>query len=159
MMNSVEPLRSAAWTTSNVHSGCAMTLPVGILLPEGLDLRHGESRVDRAVPLPQDQSRVARLLRREAAVDLVRIPDHHAIERHAQLVAGVAAEMLIGQHEQLLAALPRPRHHRRGVGRRADDAAVLAAEGFDRGRRVDVGDRDDVASAPIDASSRQAISS
>ena len=32
MMCSVEPLSSAACTTSNVHSGCAMTLPPGYCL-------------------------------------------------------------------------------------------------------------------------------
>ena len=103
-------------------------LAVRVLLPERVDLRDGEARVDRAVPLPQHQLRVPRLLRRKTAADLVRIPHDHAIERHAQLVGGVAPEVLVGQHQQLLAALPRPRHHRRRVGRRADDAAVLADE-------------------------------
>ena len=65
------------------------------------------------------------------------------------LIGGVPAEMLIGQHQDLLAALPRPAHHlRRGVARRADDAAVLAAEAFDGRGRVDVGDRNRRSSTP-----------
>ena len=80
--------------------------------------------------------------RLETAPGFIRIPDDHAIERHAHLEGGVAAEMLIGQHHQLFTALPGPGHDRSGVGGRAHDAAVLADEGFHISRRVDVGDRD-----------------
>ena len=41
----------------------------------------------------------------ESAPDLVRIPHDHLIERHAHLVGRVAAEMLIGQEQNPLAAL------------------------------------------------------
>ena len=94
----------------------------------------------------------------EAAPDLVRIPHDHLVERHAHLERGVAAEMLVGQHQQLLAVLPRPLHHRRGIGRGADDAAVLADERFDRRGRIDVGDRNDAGATVLDASVRTPIS-
>src|SRR5205823_6648236 len=115
-----------------------------ILLPERVDLRHREARVDRAVPLPQQQLRAARLLDGKTAADFVGIPDGHALQRHADLVRGVAPQMLVWQHHQpdvaRSGARPRPRHYRRGVGRGADDAVVLAYEAFDVGRRIDVGD-------------------
>ena len=99
--------------------------------------------MDAAVALPEDQLRARRSASRvEPAERQIRIPEDHLIERHAHLVGGVAAEMLVGQHQQLLAALPRPGHDLRGVARRADDAAVLAAEAFDGGGRVDVRHRD-----------------
>ena len=77
----------------------------------------------------------------EAAERQIGIPHDHLGERHAHAERRVAAEMLVGQHQQLLAALPGPRHDLRGVARGADDAAVLAAEAFDGGRGVDVRDR------------------
>ena len=79
----------------------------------------------------------------------MRIPHDHLVERHTHLVRGVAAEMLIGQKENALAALPRPSQRRRAVGRRADDTAALADEGFDGRGRVDIGDRDDLADAHL----------
>ena len=111
-----------------------------MLLANPRDLLHGEARMHGAVPLPQQQPRIDRLLRRQAAADLVRIPDHHLIERHAHLVRGIAPQMLIWQEQDAPAALPRPLEHRARVARRADDAAVLADERFDGGRRIDVGD-------------------
>ena len=80
-------------------------------------------------------------VRFEATPDLVGIPDHHVVERHAHLVGRVAAEVLIGQEEHTFAPLPRPPQRRRRVRRCADDAAALAAERFDGSGRVDVGDR------------------
>ena len=115
----------------------------GMLLSKQGDLLHRESCMDRAVPLPQQQLRRLRLFRRETAAELVRIPHLHAIERHAHLVGRVAAQVLIGQEQNPLAARPRPLEHGARVAGRADDAAVFADEGFDRRRRVDVGDRDD----------------
>ena len=108
-----------------------------------LDLPNGETRVDRAVPFPQNHARVLDGFGLEAAPDFVRIPEHHVVERHAHLVGGVSPEMLIGKKQNLFAALPRPLQRRRGVRRGADDAAPLAAERFDRRRGVDVRDRND----------------
>ena len=168
MMYSVEPLSSAAWTTSNVHSGCATTLPPGYFLRNASICGTVKRVCTEQWPFHRISFARLDLLRLEAAPHLVRIPHDHLVERHAHLEGGVAAEMLIGQHQQLLAALPRPLHDRRGVGRRADDAAVVADERFDRRRRVDVGDRDHArrvpfstasVRTPICSSSRQHISS
>ncbi len=112
-----------------------------VLLTERLDLRHGEARVDRTVPLPENQPRVRDILRLQAAPGLLRIPDDHLVERHAHPVSRVAPQVLIGKHQQSRAALPGPGHDGGGIRRRADDPAVVADEGFDCGRRVDVGDR------------------
>ena len=92
--------------------------------------------------LPQQHARLPDRLGVEAAERLVRIPHRHQVERHAHLVGGVAAEVLVGQEDDLLAARPRPLERRPGVAGRADDAAVLADERFDARRRVDVGDGD-----------------
>src|SRR4051794_1137759 len=108
-----------------------------------LDLANGEPRVDRTVALPQDDAGALHLVRIEAAPDLVWIPYHHLVERHAHFVGGVAAEMLIGQEQNLFTALPGPRQRRTGIRRGADNSAALAAERFDRGRGVDVGNRND----------------
>ena len=99
------------------------------------------------------------LLGVEAAEDLVRIPHDHLVERNAHLVGGVAAKMLVGKEEDLLAALERPLQRRRGVRRRADGAAALADERFDRRGGVDVGDRHDADATPICVSSSQHVSS
>ncbi len=143
------------------HLGMDDDADAGMLLAQRLDLLHREARVDRAVPLPQEQLRALRLLRRETAAES-RAGSHtcHLIERHAHLVGGVAAQVLIGQEQHPLAALPRPLERRpRALRRRADDAAVLADEGFDRRRRVDVGDRHDASRRPSASSSSQQVSS
>ena len=75
----------------------------GMLPADGLNLPRGEALVNRAVPFPQDHLRALHLLGIESAEDLVRIPDDHLVERDAHLVRGVAAEMLIGQEQHLLA--------------------------------------------------------
>jgi hypothetical protein len=41
--------------------------------------------------------------RREAAHFEVGVPDHHLVERDAHLVAGPAAEVLVGEEQDLLA--------------------------------------------------------
>ena len=121
-----------------------MTRTPGCCDAHVLDLPDGEARVHRAVALPEDHARALRPASgSSAAPDLVRIPDDHLVERHAELVGGVAPEVLIGQEEDLLAALPRPLQRRRGIRRGADDAAAFAAERFDRRGGIDVGDRDD----------------
>src|SRR5439155_7842913 len=112
-----------------------------------LDLPDRETRVDRAVPFPQDDPRAPDGVGLEAAPDFVRIPDDHVVERYAELVRRVAPKMLIGQEQNALAALPRPAKRRGGIRRRADDAAALVAERFDRRRGVDVGDRHDARAA------------
>ena len=52
------------------------------------------------------QSRIfalADLLAREAAHFQIGIPDHHLVQRNAHLVAGPAAEVLVGEEQHLLA--------------------------------------------------------
>jgi hypothetical protein len=44
----------------------------------------------------------------QAALFQVGIPDHHLVERDAHLVAGPAAEVLVGEEQHLLALLERP---------------------------------------------------
>ena len=140
-MYSVEPLSSAAWTTSQVHSGWTMTRMPGCCL-RTFSICFTVKRV-WTEQWPFQSSRRARSsrLRIEAAHDLVRIPDRHLVERHAHGVGGVAAEVLIGQEQDALAARPRPFERRAGVAGGADRAAVLADERFDAGGGVDVGER------------------
>src|ERR1019366_8348748 len=123
----------------------------GMLLADVLDLPHREARVHRTMTLPENDARAFDDIRLEPAPDLVRIPYDHLVERHAHLEGGVAAEMLIRQEENTLAPLPRPAQRRHGVRRRADDAAVLAAEGFDGRGGVDVGHRNDARRLADDA--------
>ena len=92
--------------------------------------------------------RAVHLLGIEAAEDLVRIPHDHLVERNAHLVRGVAAEVLVGQEEDLLAALERPLQRGRGVRRRAHRAAALADKRLNRRRGVDVGHRHDADGRP-----------
>ena len=156
MMYSVLPLSSAACTTSHGTSGCTMTRMPGCCRRSASICFAVKRVVDRAVPLPQDHLRALHLLGIEAAEDLVRIPHDHLVERDAHLVGGVAPEMLIGQEQNLLAALERPLQRGRRVRRRADGAAALADERLDRRRRVDVGHR---ARRPVIAHLRAALPS
>ena len=135
-------------------------LAAGMRLPELLDLLHGEARVDAAVALPQNQPR-AREARRASTPPYGRSGSQMTISSSGTpiRIRGVPAEVLVGQHQQLLARVPRPRHHLRGVARRADDAAVLAAEAFDGGGRVDVGDGHDARARRASRSSSQQTSS
>ena len=93
----------------------------------------------RAVPAPEDHLRVAQLLRGQAAARLVRVVEHAVVEVEAHLQhGGVAAQVLVGQEEHLLAALERPVQRPLGVGRGADHAAVAADEALDVGGGVHV---------------------
>ena len=121
------------------HLGMDDDAHAGMLLAHEVDLLRREADVNRAVALPQDEPRTVDLLARETAERLLRIPHHHLVERHAHAeVGGVAAEMLVGQEQDLLLLLPAPRQDGRGVRRRAHGAAVLADQRFDGRRRVDV---------------------
>src|SRR5262245_26230436 len=97
------------------------------------DVANGKSGMDRAMALPKNHSRARNRVRVEAAPDFVGIPDDHLVERHAELVRGVAAKMLIGQKENPIAPLPGPLQRCRGIRRSTDDAVAFAAKGFDRG--------------------------
>jgi hypothetical protein len=99
--------------------------------------------------LPEQHARITRRLGRQPTPRLRRVPHDHLVERHAHLVRGVAAEVLVGQEQDPLPALPRPAQHGRAVRRGADDAAVLADERLDGRRRVDVGDGHHVVNAHL----------
>ena len=169
MMCSVEPLTSAAWTTSNVHSGCAMTLPSGYFFRNASICCTVKRVWTEQCPFHRISLACLTCSGVEAAPDLVRIPDDHLVERHAHLVGGVAARDAGPAASAASRRAPTPT---------CMTAAALvdvqtmppcvADERFDRGRRVDVGDRDHAGafrrraqsvSTPISLSSRQHISS
>ena len=105
------------------------------------DLLRGEAHVHRAVAFPQDQLRALELVAREPAERRVGIPHHHLVECHAHLEGGVAAEVLVGQEEDLFLLLPPPLQRGGGVRRSADGAAVLPDQRLYRRGGVDVGHR------------------
>ena len=120
-------------------------LDAGDRLAQRRDRVGGEPAVHGAVALPEDHLGVAQLVGGEAAVGSVRVPHHAVVEGHAQLEdGGVAAEVLVGEEQHLRPLLVGPLERGLGVRRRADRAAVLAAERLDVGARVHVGHRDDV---------------
>ena len=123
-----------------VHAlGVHQDLDAGDAGPYVVDGFGREPAVHRAVAAPQDHRRGLQLLGGQPAAGLARVVDHALVERDAHLQhRGVAAQVLIGEEEHLLAALEGPLQHRLGVRRRTDDAAVLAAEGLDVGRGVHV---------------------
>lgn len=102
----------------------------------------GEAPVDRAVALPQDHLRVLQLLPGEAAVRAVRVVDHAVVQRQPHLQHGrVAAQVLVGQEQHLLALLEGPVEGSPGVRGGAHGAAVPSAERLDVGAGVHVRDR------------------
>ena len=140
-MYSVEPLSSAACTTSNGTSGCTITLMPGCSARTFSICFAVKRTCTEQWPFHRISFARVELLARQPAERLVRIPHHHLIERHAHLERGVAAEMLVGQEQDLLLLLPAPLQRGGGVRRRADGAAVLADERLNRRGGVDVGDR------------------
>ena len=107
---------------------------VGVLGAEGGDVLRAEALVDRAVAPPQEERRLLAVGLGEAAEVAARVPQPHLVEAVAHGDAGVAAEVLVGEEDDLVAAagcadrrLPaaqRPLEHGPGVGRRAHGAAV-----------------------------------
>ena len=146
-MKSVEPEASAASTTSMGHSGWTMTLDAGVTLAGHGDLVDGEAFVDGAEAVPEEDAGVAERFGGVAADGLVGIPDGHLGEGDAHGLGGVAAEVLVGEEEDALAAFEGPLEDLGGVGGGADDAAMLAAEAFEGGGGVHVGDGDDLLAA------------
>ena len=74
----------------------------------GLDVCGPEPLVDGAVTLPQQERRFLDLALLEPAELVARIPDAHVALGVAHRVAGVAAEVLVGEEEHLVAACERP---------------------------------------------------
>ena len=83
--------------------------PVGVLGPEGLDVLGPEALVHRAVALPQQQGGLLDLAVAQPAEGLARVPHAHVVGAVAELEAGVAAQVLVGEEEHTLAAVRGPR--------------------------------------------------
>src|SRR5713226_10326580 len=83
-----------------------------MLAADALDLLRSEALVHGAVALPQNNARTANRFRRVSAKFLVRIPHDHLLERDAHAIAGVAAEVLVGEEENFFARLEGPVHDR-----------------------------------------------
>src|SRR6266851_7050804 len=116
----------------------------GMLAADALDLLRREALVHGAIALPEDDARAANRFRRVSAKFLVGIPDDHLFERDAHAIAGVAAEVLVGEEKHFFARLEGPVHDASGVGTGANRAAMLAGKGFDGRGRVHICDRDDL---------------
>ena len=108
-----------------------------------LDLFDGEALVGAAVALPEDDAGALELPLRVAAEGQAPVPRHHLLKRDAHLVAGVAAEVLVGEEEDLLATLEGVLKRLWGVAGGADDALTLADEALEAGGAVHIGDGDD----------------
>ena len=100
-MRSVEPTRSASSTTSCAHSGCTITSTVGVLGAERGDVLGPEALVHRAVTLPQQERRFLDVALLEPAELEARVPHPHVGLVVAHVVAGVAAEVLVGEEQDL----------------------------------------------------------
>ena len=118
-------------------------LDAGIVGPGFVDLRNGETLVDRTEAVPQQDLGITEFGFGVAAEGFARIPHRHAFERNAHRLGGVAPEVLIGEEQDPLAAFEGPFQDGRSVGRRTDDAAVLSAKCLERCRGIHVSDRDD----------------
>src|SRR6266852_8232770 len=112
---------------------------------DAVDLLRGETLVNGAIALPQNDARGADGFRRVSTKLLIRVPNDHLFEGNAHAVARVAAKVFVGEEENFFAALEGPFHDFGGIGTGADRPAVFPGEGFDGGGRVHVGDGDDLA--------------
>ena len=77
---------------------------VGVVGPKGVDVARTEALVHRAVTLPQQECGRLQGEVVEAAAVQAGIPHRHVLGRVAELVAGVAPEMLVGEEQDLVAA-------------------------------------------------------
>src|SRR6266550_4047358 len=62
------------------------------------------------------------------------IPSNHVAERYSHRVAGISAEMLVREKQNLGRLGESPFKSARGIGRCADHAATFSAKSFDRSR-------------------------
>ena len=149
MMKSVEPTRSAASTTSWEHSGWTTTMPSGCSARKASTWAGGKRWWTEQCPFHRSRVADLRVGVVEAAPVETGVPHGHVVGAVAELEAGVAAQVLVGEEQDLVApAVTRglvpegPGEHGPGVGRRAHHATVATDEGLQGGRRVHVGDRD-----------------
>ena len=146
MMNSVEPTRSALSTTSCWHSGCTRICTSGIVARSS-STTSGEKR-----PCTE-QWPFQRIIRASRSCSSVRPPlgrsgfqtTQSSSERPSLSTAVLRPRCWSGRKKHLGVGLllERPLQRHLGVGRRADGAAVAAAERLDVGRGVHVGHRYD----------------
>ncbi len=115
----------------------------GMLAANAGDLLRRKALVHGTVALPQNDPRPANLVRRIATKFLVGIPNNHLLERDAHAIGSVAAEMLIGEKENFLAAFEGPLHDRGSVRAGANGASMFTGEGFDGCGRVHISDGSD----------------
>ncbi len=115
----------------------------GIFRADVIDVLRQEALMHRAVALPENDFGFLQAIGSDAAVDQVRVPDDHFVQRDAHGESGVAAEVLIGEEENFFVFREAPVEGRSGIRRGADYASALAAESFDGGGRIHVGDRRD----------------
>ena len=144
MMNSVDPLRSAAWTTSSVHSGCAMTLPSGYFFRKASICATLKRVWTEQCPFHSSSFASMRLLaasdRRRPRADPTRPSDRAArpsSRRCCVRDAGRAASSIFS---------PRSQAHFITAAALVDVQTTppwRADERLHLGRRVDVGDGDD----------------
>ena len=87
---------------------------VGVLGPEGGEVLGPEPLVDGAVAFPEQQAGGLDVDVAEAAEVGARVPDGHVVGAVAELEAGVAAEVLVGEEEDLVALRPAGARRDRG---------------------------------------------
>ena len=107
-MRSVEPTRSASSHDLVRALGVHDHLDVGVLGAERRDVLGPEALVHRAVALPQQERRVLDVALLEPAELEARVPHPHVGLAVAHVEAGVAAEVLVGEEQHLVAAWRAP---------------------------------------------------
>src|SRR5271165_7013972 len=91
-------------TALGVHDN----LHARVIGPNSVHMFGKKTLVHRTVALPQDDLRLAHAVGAEAALQLVRVPHRHLVERNAACKAGVASKVLVRQEEELLVATEGP---------------------------------------------------
>src|SRR3954467_3360599 len=97
----------------------------------------------RAVPFPENHSCGTKTIGSDAAIQHVGIPYHHLRQGYAELIRGIASEMLIGKKENLGSFRIGPAKRCAGIRRCTNEAAPLADERFDRCGGIHVRQRRD----------------
>ena len=109
MMKSVEPTWSASSTTSWAHSGWTITMPPGCSARNASTL--GQVKRWWTEQWPFHSRKVASFTSAscEPAEVEAGVPHPHVVGTEAQLVGGVAAEVLVGEEQHLVGPLQAPR--------------------------------------------------
>src|SRR3954464_244645 len=86
----------------------------------------------RAVPFPENHSCGTKTIGSDAAIQHVGIPYHHLRQGYAELIRGIAPEMLIGKKENLGSFRIGPAKRCARIRRCTNETATVAAERFVR---------------------------